>query len=447
MPQQTGQVPQSVGLNGHRPHQTLTHGKNCVKTPSRLLAVAATLAIQPVPALELGHGFSLKGFGTAGIVYNENRQADFAAESTLAASGAGRTNPLTYSVDTKAGAQLDWQATDRFSLTAQMLVKQFPDRSWNPELQWGFVKFRASPDLDVRAGRIRPPIYLLSDYLDVNYANPWVRPPVEFYSVTPIRHMEGGDLLWRPQTGSVTWLVQPYVGRSSTPARGGEIGLDQILGLNVSASLGDFTLRTGYIHTRMTVTSNFMTLAFGAYDQLCRLGDVTACKPMRKLNHKDGEASFGSVGATWDNGDYFVSGEWGRRDTETSIADLMSWYLSGGARFGRWTPYLTYSEMISDSPYDYDRGSPMTNFITTGLLRGNPTDQRTVSLGVRYDLMANLAVKAQWDHTTTECITSPDPWDGRQTGTCGGWFILATDAFNRKPQAVDLLSLSVDFVF
>jgi hypothetical protein len=421
--------------------------ENFVKTHSILLSFVTLLTAQSTPALELGHGFSLKGFGTAGLVYNGDREADFAAESTLAATGVGRTNPLTYAVDTKAGIQLDWQVTDRFSLTAQTLAKQFPDRSWNPQLEWGYLKFKVTPNLDLRAGRIRPPIYLLSDYLDVNYANPWVRPPVEFYSVTPIRRMEGGDLLWRPQTGAITWLVQPYVGRSQTAARGGEIGLDQILGLNVSASLGDFTLRTGYIHTRMTVTSNFMDLAFGAFAQLCNLGDQTACKSRGELNHKDREASFGSLGLTWDNGDYFISGEWGRRDTDTSIADLMSWYLTGGARFGRWTPYLIYSEMVSDSPLDHERGSPMTNFITTGLLRGNPTDQRTLSLGVRYDLMDNLAIKAQWDHTMTECITSPDPWAGQATGTCGGWFILATEAFTRKAQAIDLLSLSVDFVF
>jgi hypothetical protein len=61
--------------------------------------------------------------------------------------------------------------------------------------------------------------------------------------------------------------------------------------------------------------------------------------------------------------------------------------------------------------------------------------------------MDNLAIKAQWDHTMTECITSPDPWAGQATGTCGGWFILATEAFTRKAQAIDLLSLSVDFVF
>ncbi|MGI9213221.1 MAG: hypothetical protein ACR2HF_12195 [Methylococcaceae bacterium] len=418
-----------------------------MKNYSILFVVVAMLLAQNAGAVDLGRGFSLKGFGTAGLVYNDNREADFAPESTLAASGAGRTNSLTYTVDTKAAAQLDWQASPRLSLTAQMLVKQFPDRSWDPDLQWAFAKYKATPDLDLRLGRIRPPIYMLSDSLDLNYANPWVRPPVEFYSLTPIRRMEGGDLLWRPRTGSVTWLIQPYIGRSQTEVRGGEIGLDQILGINAAASLGDWTLRAGYIHTRLSITSRFMDLAFGAYHPLCSLGDVTACAPMKKLDHTDREASFGSIGASWDNGDYFVSGEWGRRDTDTSIANLMSWYLTSGARLGRWTPFFTYSEMQSDSPLDYASGSPTTNYITTGLLRGNPTDQRTFTMGVRLDLIENLAIKAQWDHTMTDCITHPDPWNGLLPGTCGGWFILATDAFTRKAQNLDLLSLSVDFVF
>ena len=411
-----------------------------------LLAVIA-LTVAPAHALDLGHGFSLKGFGTAGIVYSDDSRADFVSESILAARGAGRSADISYEVDTKAGAQLDWQATERISLTAQMLVKQFPDHTWNPDLQWGFIKFKATPDLDIRAGRIRPPIYMLSDYLDVNYANPWVRPPTEFYSITPIRRMEGADLLWRPKTGAVTWLVQPYVGRSQTAARGGEIGLDQILGMNVSASFNDLTLRAGYIHTRMSITSHFMDLAFGTYRQLYDLGDASAWQPMNHFRPKDREASFGSLGATWDNGDYFVSGEWGRRDTDSSIANVMSWYLTGGARFGQWTPYLTYSELKPDSPFDYQRGSLMTNLVTSTLLRGNPSGQRTVSLGLRYDLIENVAIKAQWDHAMTECESSPDPFYGQLEGTCAGLFILATEAFTRKGQDVDLLSLSVDFVF
>ena len=168
---------------------------------------------------------------------------------------------------------------------------------------------------------------------------------------------------------------------------------------------------------------------------------------MARYKPKDREASFGSLGATWDNGDYFVSGEWGRRDTDTSIADILSWYLTGGVRFGSWTPYLTYSELKADSPVNYHAGSVMTNLITSGILRGNPNDQRTISLGLRYDIIQNLAIKAQWDHTMTQCMSSPDPYEGVLEGTCGGLFILATDAFTRKGRDIDLLSLSVDFVF
>ncbi|MCF7999121.1 MAG: hypothetical protein K9L25_08795 [Methylovulum sp.] len=207
-------------------------------------------------ALDLGHDVTIKGFGTAGLVYNGNDQADFVASPLLNPKGAGRTENVSVVNDSKLGLQMDWQATSRLSFTGQAVSKQDASNSWVPELQWAFAKYKILPNLDIRAGRIRPAIYMLSDTLDVNYANPWVSPPVEFYAQAPVSYMEGVDFLYRLQTGPVNWLVQPYYGNSLlSMTNNRKFTVRNMAGFNLAATLNDFSLRLGYNHTNITANA------------------------------------------------------------------------------------------------------------------------------------------------------------------------------------------------
>lgn len=418
---------------------------------SAVIFIPALFFSANVAAIDLGHGLNLRGFGTVGMVANTDRNADFVINPVTQGEGAGRSNGITYGVDSKLGMQLDWQATDRLSFTVQGLTKQYEDRTWTPRLEWGFAKFKLFSSLDIRAGRIRPAIYMLSDYLDVNYANIWVRPPVDHYSVIPITNMEGVDLLWRPKTGPVNWLVQPFYGNttvSTAPERfppTSSFNADNIAGLNVTANYSDFTFRLGYTHTFLTLHSRgFDNGARPALQQICSLGDMISCSQLNSMALDNKDASFSSVGFTWDNGDYFVSSEAGRRRIDGYLADTTSWYVSGGGRFDKFTPYATYAELRNNSPtfFNGDTSSlgRTVNRISTSLLTNNLMDQSTFTLGVRYDFYKNLALKFQWDRIDTRTVSD-------QAGTGKGAFTYTTPAFVNNSNSVDLFSVTTDFVF
>ena len=407
------------------------------------LAIASALAMPAAQAIDLGNGVSVKGFGTVGMVHSSNNDADYVV-NMFQPRGAGRSDEASYKVDTKAAVQLDWLASDSVSFTGQLMSKQSYDRTWTPDVALAFVKFKITPDLDVRAGRLRPPIYMMSDYLDVNYANTWVRPPVELYSVAPIDNIDGVDMLWRPTTGSLSWLVQPYFGHSRPDMPDGvELELDKMMGLNVSTTLGDFTVRASYLHTEVSLHSDGLKAAINALSDpagLCGV-DPVACRQGAALETDADDAIFAALGAAWDNGQYFVSSELGKRSTQSLFADSTSWYVTGGARIGKWTPYVTYASAKNDSQTSFSGSSiPVTNAITTALLQSNPMDQQTASLGVRYDLNKNVALKTQWDHVMTDC-GSPS------AGTCDGTFANQKPGFDNKSQEVDLISASIDYRF
>lgn len=412
-----------------------------MKTRLLALAIANTLVSPTAFAIDLTHGFTLKGFGTLGMIHNPTNEADFVGNHYFQPTGAGRYEETSLKVDTKFGAQLEWKATDRLSFTGQALTKQFENQSWVPQLEWAFAKFNVLPDLDVRAGRIRPAIYLLSDYLDVNYANPWIRPPMEFYSPMPLSRMEGGDILWRPKTGPVSWLIQPYYGGSKLDMPDNAIAdMSDIWGINITANVSDFTFRVGFVQLDISMTSPGFQPIIAGFDQLCAM-DSVACTQKNALLVNDKRVSFGSLGLGWDNGDYFLSSEVGKRNTESFISDSTSWYLSGGTRLGEFTPYATYSSYKNDSATQFTGSSfAATNQISTGLLQYNPMDQTTFTLGVRYDFIDNMALKMQWDRIDTYAKQGIN-------GTGGGLYTNATNNFKNRSNSLDMFSVSVDFTF
>ena len=85
------------------------------------------------------------------------------------------------------------------------------------------------------------------------------------------------------------------------------------------------------------------------------------------------------------------------------------WYLSGGYRLGKFTPYITYGEAkadnLSDSGLNLSTLPPPAvgpaaglNAALNSLLSTKPV-QSTLSIGGRWDFMRNAALKLQYDHT------------------------------------------------
>jgi len=261
--------------------------------------LAVLFSLPNAYALDLGHEVTLKGFGTLGIVNNSTNDADFVTNPLSQPNGPGRTESLSLNTDSRLGLQMDWQAIQRLSFTAQAVSKQGPDNSWVPELQLGFAKIKVLSDLEIRGGRIRPAILMLTDYLDIFYANPWIRQPTEFYSMVPVAsHIEGVDLLYRPQTGPVNWLIQPYYGNAEVSATNNmTLNAKHMAGINISASLDDFTLRASYTHMYATMTNpQFNSFALPVLTQLCGF-DPAVCTQRSNLTLAESDLSIVALGA------------------------------------------------------------------------------------------------------------------------------------------------------
>ena len=152
-----------------------------------------------------------------------------------------------------------------------------------------------------------------------------------------------------------------------------------------------------------------------------------------------------AFGANWDNGNYFISGEIGKRISENNVFDTTAGYISGGTHFGKFTPYITYSSSVNNSSTSFGGGTGraaalINKVVTTMMTNGNYMDQDTKTLGIRYDFYKNLDLKVQWDRIDTSTKNG-------QANTGYGLFINPTTSFANGNNSIDLFSTSVDFVF
>lgn len=394
------------------------------------LAMAVSLALSALVHAD-DSSFHLSGFGTVGVVQTDTDDAQYRG-NLRQPDGADKS--ASFDVDSKLGVQASGKLGSRFSLTGQVLVQPDEEGDYKPELEWAFAKFDVNNDVAVRAGRIGAPVFLISDFRNVGYANVWARPPVDVYAQVPLSTFDGVDVIWRSAIGDNTLTVQPFVGSTDFDLPNSLEGkAKKFVGLNATYEIGSLLLRAGYTQTDLTLGSAATRNVFSI---LRANGFASAANA---LEAEDKKTTFSGLGATWDDGSLFVQGEYTQRRSESWIQDTNGWYLTGGYRFGDFMPYVSYASVETESDAVLD--TTIANLPgalaavqagIVGLVNRAAADQSTTSVGVRWNAYKNIALKLQYDRVETEA--------GK-----GNWFVNSTTTF--AGSSVNVYSLVADFVF
>lgn len=379
--------------------------------------------------------FTFGGFGTLGATRSNTDNAQFVA-TTAQASGADKSVDL--GVDTKLGLQGTLRLGQQLSGTAQVLAKRNADDDFTPALEWGFVKYAPMSGLSLRAGRMGTPLFLVSDYRDVGYSTPWMRPPVEVYGSVPVSHFDGIDALYRKSLGDTVLSAQALFGKArqdlAVSGSKAEVEVDKLTGLSLTAEHGSFTLRGAYFTGKLSLRATGAAQLVGALRAAAPLF-APAAALAGDIEIADDRVTFAGLGAMYDDGGWLLQGEYTRvRADGDGQANWDASYLTAGRRFGAWLPTLTWSTATPKAT--------LTNTIpAAGLLaplsagvsqfiRAASYDQTTLSFALRYDVYKNIAIKAQYDRVDADpasnLLTAEKPgFDGR----------------------ANLISVGVDFVF
>lgn len=391
--------------------------------------------------------FSVSGFGTVGFVHSTEHQADYTNSPWYKPSGAGYSQNWSGGVDSRFALQLDAKFTPQLSAVVQAISQLRYDNTYTPSLEWANIKYEFTPDSSVRLGRIVMSTFLASDYRNVGYAYPWVRPPLDVYNMMPVNVNDGGDVSYRFHFGEATNTIQGFYGVDNLKSPGNAYNpaiannpARNSWGVFNTYESGPTILRLAYQHSNLSLdgVNTFFDLfknpAFGAQ------GIALA----NKYGSYKVPITFWGASASYDPGKWFVMSEIGQSKILPSfMGEQRAWYVSSGYRTGEFTPFVVYSKSkklstTSDPGLNLGLVNPFMQGYAAGLNAGlngflKPTTGTTVTVGCRWDIMKNTDIKLQYEHVSLDA------------GSSG--LLINTQPGFKTGGSFNLVSAAVDWVF
>ncbi len=421
-------------------------------------AIALTLYAAGASAANWDDRINVRGYGTLGVVHSDEDQADFVTMPRAQPEGAGYTDAWSTDVDSRVGLQVDIQLTERLSGVAQLVSEAVSNNSWNgdpnesyvPSLEWANLSYKVSDDFTVRGGRIVLPFLSIAEFRKVGFAQHWVRPPVELYGLIPFASSDGVDLSHRTSlAGGFNTARVHYGYQSSRNATGNSQA--EIWGVNDTFEHGALTLRAAYMHVFFDTPGPCFAPLFDTFVGLSgpgAAGQAAAAVARQLQNQFDPsggqEIDLYSVGVGYDPGRWFALSEMMRAESDGLVGSNYAGFVSGGYRFGSFSPYATYSRVSIDdrsgkygvplaglSPPAAGVGRAINNII--GTFTSDDGSQQTYAVGLRWDFHRNFTLKTQYDHV------APDAGGAGQLQNVQPGYELGG--------SVNVFSIAVDYVF
>lgn len=417
--------------------------------------LAAVFCLVPMTATAADISFS--GFGTAGYA-----RSDQAYNYQRFVSDQG-----TLKRDSVLGVQMDAKLNNQFSFTLQGKVAPSlkNDKDLDTTISWGFLSWRPTDDWLVRVGRLRVPVYLNSENMDVGATFDFARLPAEVYASAQTTDGDGLFVgkTWNLDAGELT--LNGYWATAKTYYR--YYRRDDLLPLFSSGSYvvpvkmnarglvltllrDDDTFRASVHDTYTSITDNqdlpldfpYVSLMPGVgYYQTSNLlpgpGVPSVKNNIRAIAY--------TLAADMMVGNGFrVMGEYVRRDLPDVAAgpDSQGGYLALLKPIGAWTPYVSAARLKS-MPRTINLYNKVNNSIISGSAFLTATqragadgviayDQTTWALGTSYRINPTSKLKAEWARTRTGDMS---------------FFVDAPPGGESGKKTINVLSLSYSVVF
>ncbi len=307
----------------------------------------------------------------------ESRDSDFHINGFMSTGYARASNNAGYAGVTEESeirpqtlfaVQGSFDLSDRTKATFQLLSRGQEDgrNDWETQLEWGYLSHRMANGLRVRAGKMRTPFFMFSDSLDLGYAQPFTRAPDAVYGQVTLSSYTGADATYTFNVLGQSIRTQVFGGHSKDEQQG-QSGISEVELRNLTGTVVSWT----------DYTWTLRGVAARADTNLEQIG----------ADGVDGE--FYGLGIEYEKGNIMGVSEITRREVEGLFPDRDGAYATLGYRFGDVMPYVTYAWVETQD----DDKRP------AGLLSALNEKREDYSLGVRWDVMPGIALKADWTHS------------------------------------------------
>lgn len=396
----------------------------------RLLLMSVFAGLMSTAAAN-GFGVRFSGFGTVGLAWTSQKNADFV--NTAQPYGPGRSRSLDGGLDSMLGLQADVKMGPGLDGVFQVITGLTPDGRFKPEITLANLRYEWSENVSFRGGRLPPNRALAAEYRRINFTLPWPRPPAEIYGLFSAAPSNGVEVLIRTHQdfGTINWRLGSFISYSEAPFdNGASVAVSRARGTFATAEL----LRGDWRWTASFARPRSLTLNRSAMEPLLR--EIQRIDPHVSEDF-DNNMTFPylSFGGVYDGEHWMVMGEWLRRSGKSAwAADRQGAYLTVGRRFGPTMPYVTLARRLTDDGSGHYDGSPAHGLIKASYDVQRQT-QSTLALGVNHELGPGVRLKAQVD------FIRPDE-------ASRGLYINHGPNYNVSHPSVErVCSVGLDFVF
>jgi len=375
----------------------------------------------------------------------------------------GVTEDLTFEKDTRFGLQVSSDVSDNMSVVAQVLGRGDAG-NFNAVIEWAYIDYELHDIASVHVGKIKQPVYLVNDYVEVGYAYPWIRPPQEVYLLNnPLNTVNGIELLVQLPLGPGTLSLQPYLGsnRDDIPNGGGAyFEAENIYGLDIKYSGRGYAAHASNFQCDVTVTGNSFTQSAALLDGLFGQQDSQV---QVNLGGGEGKCNVTAAGFNLDIANFVAYAEWTKRTTDQTLSqafgDTEAYYATLGYRIGKWLPHITFASITGEAstvglatgqgaavPLDSTTGQPFAApDPRAGITINFPVPvQTSITAGVRYEVNDSAALKIEYQVVDVE----QDPTELQSSNQQFNYGLFNTNFDQLGPQdKVGIMSVAMDVIF
>jgi hypothetical protein len=396
------------------------------------LSVCAVSHAQPLD----DSAWQLSGFGTLALSHSDND--NLGARNTTAQDGY--YDEWNWSQYSRLGLQIDYAHSERVSAGLQIVAKKRDfDDSLSDLIHWAYVDFTINPSFAIRLGRVAQDNYLVSEYREVGYAQPWAHTPFEYYGQLSSSFRNGIQLRFNRlvNEGLFSARLALSKGDLGTVNNGSEDILDFEPNYDFTLEWENLNWRVQFNHNRGKIsTSDDDVVALqDALRTLAAFGWTSITPFIDDFNLNDTTIKYYSAGVSYQNNGWLIQSELSYTDTESAIYDnVRNGYFLVGKRLGNWTPFILYAQAKSDrfivpeAPV-FLAASQAELQVGTDFLG---TNQKTISVGTRWDVATDIALKMQWDITRVKA---------------GGAFLYDIIEPHTDDETVHQFTMALDLVF
>lgn len=386
---------------------------------------------------------SLSGFATVGYAQTDQ---PYHYQHYLSNDGS-------FFRDTLLGLQLDAQLTDTLSITAQgkFAASTENDDRFDPTLTWAFLSWRPTNDLLFRGGRLRIPLYMNSENMDIGNTFDFARLPAEVYFTSPLNNVDGLSFnkTWDSSLGEFS--LDAYVGTLEPffripPYSYGALNSDTYyMPIRTNVYGGALTFQQEENRFRVSIHDTYNVRLDGGrmrddlpFVQIMpnvgyyKVSDNMAGPPIP--SHNQVHTIIYTAGIDLSLGyDFRLVSEFVRRDVYNSLVspDSQGGYLALFKSIGDFTPYISVAHLQSMGktldlynrvsknavPAIIPNASQINATQRAGAIGIFAYDQTTWAVGTSYNVNPTNKIKAEWAITQTHDVSALiDPLPNDDTG-------------------------------